>query len=88
MAYSHLHPHQVPLFRVSGIVEGHRSLRATEQSLLRVPQDMRVGCQNVPRPDALTPNSNASLRRTQQVVTFQLSYLALVLQSSLLCYLR
>lgn len=86
--YSHLHPHQVPLFRVSGIVEGHWSLRTTEHSLLGVPQDMRVGCQNIPRMDTLPPQVSTRFRRTQQIVAFQLSNLALVLQTSLLCYLE
>lgn len=49
---------------------------------------MRVGGQDVPRLDTLAPNTSHRPRlvRTQQVVAFKLSNLALVPQPSLLCY--
>lgn len=51
---------------------------------------MRVGCQDIPRLDTLAPNtghrSSFRLDGTHQVVAFQLSNLALVLQPSLFCY--
>lgn len=46
--HNSLDSHQVPLFRVAGIVEGYWSLRAAKQPLLGVPQDMRVSSKDVP----------------------------------------
>lgn len=51
---------------------------------------MWVGCQNISRMKTSSPDttyrSSTRLYRAQQVVAFQLSNLALVLQPSLLCY--
>lgn len=53
---SSLNSHQMPLFGVVGIIEGQRSLRAAEHSLLGVPEDMGVSCQDVRRLDSLSPH--------------------------------
>lgn len=79
----------MPLFRVAGVVEGHRSLGAAEHSLLGVPQDVRVGRQDISCLLAEDIRHGSSFRcdRTEQVVALQLPNLATVLQPGLLCYL-
>lgn len=79
--------HQVPLFRVAGVIEGQGSLRAAQHLLLRVPQDVRVSCQDVFMSAAPQRGSSATFR-AQQVVSLKLADLSSALQTRLFCYLR
>ena len=84
-------PHQVPLVWVAGVVEGHRPLGSAEDNVLRVPQHMWVGGQQVSRVGPLVCPSGSPQPGpggTQEVVAFQLSDLTPVLQSHLFCHLR
>lgn len=79
--------HQVPLFRVAGVVEGQGSLGAAQHLLLGVPQDVRVCCQDLLRPVS-PPRGSSATCRAQQVVSLKLADLASALQTRLLRYLR
>lgn len=62
--------HQVPLFRVAGIVKGKWSLWAAQHFLPRVPQDVRVRCQDIFRMDVAAWDGGRISGTTQQIVAF------------------
>lgn len=78
--------HQVPLLGVAGVVKGQGSLGAAQNLLLRVPQDVRVCCQDVSG-TAGPHRDSVSTSGAQQVVSLKLADLAPALQTRLLRYL-